>query len=211
MRSSLLIWTSLCLIVQLGSSATINLPTSLSLVNTTQDLERWTKQVCINTTDWMGPGRPSSFKFSDCGQAFRQIQTKANEYGRSNFMYLAIGGSPEYPARVRPSEYYPNIQLPQKFVYGKFIPHQFEWIRETLGIVIDGLKLPIGSCTVALMLDWDCQTLQIPGISRGPHPDEFFKVRTYASDWLTIDEFAGRLYDKCDLGASKLGWGVVGE
>lgn len=151
----------------------------------------------------MGPGRPSSFKFSDCGRAFRQIKTKANEYGQSGFTFLAIGASPQWGPR--PSEHYPIIQLPQKFVYGKSIPHQFEWIREMLGIVIDGLKFPIGSCTVALMLAWDYESRQIPGISHGPNPDKSLYKQSLAFSWVTVDEYAGLLYDRCDLTSSKLG------
>ena len=90
MYSTLLIWKRFLFHAQSKSSAIVNLPNSQSTVNMTLDHGSlaWSKQKCIDHLDWMGAGRPSSFKVSDCGQAFKQIKAEAGEIV---FDFLTIG------------------------------------------------------------------------------------------------------------------------
>lgn len=61
------------------------------------------------------------------------------------------------------------------------------------------------------MLDRDIEILQLPGVSRDPTPDLSRYTDQTTMSWDMVDIGAGKLYDECDLGISKLGWVVLGK
>ena len=130
MYCSSLTFTIFILCLQVTSSATINSGNSLSIFNATQDQGytfRRYQTGCIDTPDWMGPGRPRSFKFSDCGQATRQIKAKMDEYGAQLFNFLALGAQSEPYWAI-----FPPIETPFRIVKGKSSLDSDECIEATL-------------------------------------------------------------------------------
>lgn len=110
------------LCVQVTSGVIINSAETLSILNAAQDhgsnltitIPRAWQTGCIDTPDWMGPGRTTSFIFSDCGKAIRQIKAKVDEYGTQRFNFLALGAQLDSEDLILS-----NLQTPLRFVEGK--------------------------------------------------------------------------------------------